>query len=103
MVSAKYGARLSEKDVADLAAVVAAIHELAFTIQRANPVWAAAAVQVLTTIQDVVIRLQNKGAEAFARYLEKRGLKPAQDEPAAAAESDQVAGERSTPQNEEEG
>ncbi|HVH78593.1 MAG TPA: hypothetical protein VM782_04330 [Stellaceae bacterium] len=87
----------------DLAKASAAIAELAHTIQRANPVWAAASVQVLISVNETIVRLQNKGAEAFSRYLAKHPAAGQLQLAGGAGTGDQAASERSTPQNEEEG
>ena len=102
MVSSRYGARLSQTDVVDLANASAQLVEVANTINRANPVWANAAVQVLIAVNQVIERLQNKGAAAFARYLERHGTETAQDEAVERAAPMFQEGERKPPQNEEE-
>lgn len=93
MVSSKYGARLSERDVHDLDDASNALASAAAGIRRANPSWGEAVVQALIVANQVIERLRDKGALAFARYLEKRGLQKPQEAPqelAAAENTDQV-------------
>jgi len=73
------GARLSERDVRDLEIASQRLAAVADQVKRANPTWAAAVVQLLIEANDVIVRLQNKGAAAFARYLEKHGIGKPQD------------------------
>ena len=48
-------------------------------VKRANPVWSAGVVQLLIEANDVVVRLQAKGATAFARWIEKHPAQSPQD------------------------
>jgi hypothetical protein len=69
-------ARLTLRDVSDLNYASEALAAAAEQVKRANPGWGPAVVQLLIQANDTVVRLQNKGAGAFARYMEKRGMKP---------------------------
>ena len=75
------GARLSERDIRDLEIASQRLAAVADQVKRANPSWTAAVVQLLIEANDVIVRLQNKGAAAFARYLEKHGTGKPQDVP----------------------
>lgn len=74
-----HGARLSAQDVTDLGIASGRLAAVADQIKRANPGWAAPVVQLLIEANDVIVRIQNKGAAAFSRYLEKHGLQKPQD------------------------
>ena len=76
-----YGARLSLADVVDLDAASTRLATAVGAIRRANPIWGDAVVQLIYEANEVVVRVQNKGALSFARYLEKHGLKEPQDAP----------------------
>ena len=69
-------ARLTFRDVSDLNYASEALAAAAEQIRRANPGWAPAVVQLLIQANDTVVRIQNKGAGAFARWYEKHGVKP---------------------------
>jgi hypothetical protein len=91
MVSAKYGARLSQEDLTELNAASEHLAAAAAAIQRANPIWSQSVVQLLILANNTVVRLHAKGTATFARYLSKRGMQKPQDateEPSAAASSD---------------
>jgi len=90
------------RDVADLANASAQLVEVANTINRANPVWANAAVQVLIAVNQVIERLQQKGAATYARYLEKHGMPAAPGEPYPAHPLDEEAVEEDRALKEEE-
>lgn len=83
MVSSKYGARLSQTDIQQLDSASNALASAAAAIRRANPSWGEAVVQALILANQVIERLRDRGAAAFARYLERRGLQKPQ-EPSAA-------------------
>ena len=76
-------ARLSERDIADLEISSQRLAAAAGAIRRANPTWGEAVVQSLIEVNNVVVRIQEKGARAFARYLERHGTKKPQDAPAS--------------------
>lgn len=104
MVSAKYGARLSQDDLNDLNAASTHLYEAAEAIKRANPIWAGAVVQLLILANETINRLGAKGQTAFQRHLEKRGMARPQDapeEPAAAGDPDenQTAAPAKPPEN----
>ena len=102
MVSSKYGARLSERDVQDLEGASNALASAAAGIRRANPSWGEAVVQALIVANQVIERLRDKGALAFARYLEKRGLQEPQDAPALGDPPGSPMGNCADPQTDEE-
>lgn len=70
-------ARITIKDIADLNQASEQLAAAAQTIQRVNPTWGAGVVRLLISANDVVVRVQQKGARAFASYLEKHGVKEA--------------------------
>lgn len=74
-----HAARITRRDVVDLAAASEQLAIAAQTIRRANPTWGEAVVNLLIPANATITRLQNKGAAAFARYLEKHGLQKPQD------------------------
>ena len=98
-----HGARLSMQDVSDLNLASEDIAACAVLIQRNRPSYEAAAVQLLMRANNTVLRIQNKGGAAYARYLERHGFqeKSGDADPAAPGEAAQVEG--STPPDEEEG
>jgi hypothetical protein len=85
MVSSKHGARLNQQDLVDLDQASQHLATAAETIKRANPVYADSVIQLLIAANTVILRLQEKGAATFARYLEKHGLQKPQDGPEAPA------------------
>ena len=93
------GARLSRRDVQELNSASEALADAAHTIQQMRPQWGPAVVRLLVMANDVVVRVQNKGAEAFAKYLEKHGLKelPGETE-AEGAEDDPDQGRKTQPE-----
>jgi hypothetical protein len=71
------GARLSVRDVAELNEASEALAAVAEQIKRVNPGWAPAAVQLLIQANETIVRIQNKGARAYAAWLERHGTQPA--------------------------
>ena len=71
------GARITMRDVNDLNLASEQLAAAADMIKRANPVWAPATVQLLIEANTTIVRIQHKGARAFARYLEKHGVQEA--------------------------
>lgn len=74
-----YGAKLTRRDVGDLAAASEQLVVVADTIRRARPAWGEATVNLLIVVNNTIVRIQNKGAAAFARYLEKHPAQAVQD------------------------
>jgi hypothetical protein len=74
-----YGAKLTRRDVSELAIASDQLVVAAETIRGMGPKWGEAAVNLLIAVNAVVTRIQNKGASAFARYLEKHQAQEAQD------------------------
>ena len=82
-----HGARLTRRDVQELASASDQLAVAAETIRSMGPKWGEAVVNLLIAVNVTIERIQNKGAATFARYLEKHGPQGAQDasETAAAA------------------
>ena len=74
---AQNGARISKRDIVDLNQASEALATAAHTIQRINPQWGESVVALLIEANNTVVRIQQKGAAAFARYLERHGVKEA--------------------------
>jgi len=81
-------ARLSQRDVQDLNQASEQLVGAFRTIEAMRPNWAPAVLQNLLAANQVVVRVQNKGAAAIARYLEKHGLKEAPGAAEAAGAED---------------
>jgi len=75
------GARLTRRDVTELAAASEQLVVAANTIRSMGPKWGESVVNLLIAANLVIERIQNKGAAAFARYLQKHGTQGAQDAP----------------------
>ena len=89
-------ARLSRKDVQDLNDASEALASAAATVQAMHPQWADGVVRLIIIANEVVVRVQNKGAMAIAKYLEKHGAKEAPGETEAEATADDQGVERKT-------
>ena len=74
-----HGARLTRRDVQELAAASEQLAVVAQTIRDMGPKWGEAVVNLLIAVNVTIERIQNKGAATFARYLEKHGPQGAQD------------------------
>ena len=81
------GARISVRDVHDLNDASEALATAADTIKRINPSWSGTVIALLIRANETIVRIQNKGAAAFARYLERHGVK----EPLQATEAENQA------------
>ena len=98
-----YGAKLTRRDVVELAEASEQLAVVSNQIRSSGVRWGETAVNLLIVVNNTVVRIQSKGARAFARYLEKH---PPQSPEAAAAEpipeedANQVA--KSTPGEDEE-
>lgn len=97
MGMAQHGARLSMQDVSDLNLASEDIAACATLIQRNRPSYEAAVVQLLIRANTTVVRIQQKGASAYARYLERHGVQGASGEADPAAPGDDQGIEESTP------
>lgn len=97
-----HGARITRRDVTELATASEQLAVAAETIRRLRPQWGEAVVNLLIAANLTIERLQNKGARAFARYLEKHGTQGAQDAPAAETPGDVLAEALKWPPDEEE-
>jgi len=73
-----YAARVTRRDVADLEKASELLAVAANTIREMGPKGGEAVVNLLIVANTTVVRVQNKGAAAFARYFEKHGMQGAQ-------------------------
>ena len=73
-----HAARVTRRDVDDLAQASELLAVAARTIRDMGPKWGEAVVNLLIVANNTIERMQNKGARAFARYLEKHGMQGAQ-------------------------
>ena len=76
------GARLSIRDVTELNDASEALAIVAEQVKRANPGWGPAVVQLLIQANTTIVRIQTKGARAFATWLEKHQPKESSAEAA---------------------
>src|ERR1700681_1497150 len=74
-----YGAKLTKRDVTELAQASEQLVVVADTIRMSGVKWGEVAVNLLIVVNNTVVRIQTKGAAAFARYLEKHPLEMPQD------------------------
>jgi hypothetical protein len=84
-----YGAKITRRDVTELATASEQLAAVSRLINSSGVKWADAATQLLISANNVIVRIQNKGAAAFARYLQKH---PPETPQAAAA--GEIPGER---------
>jgi non-ribosomal peptide synthetase component F len=94
------GARIAFKDVADLNAASEALAVVADQVKRANPGWGPPVIQLLIQANTTIVRIQTKGARAFAAWYEKHGVKPPGSDPDDLNSSDSNNLERNTTQEE---
>ena len=66
--------KLSLKNIHDLNTASECICSAANTIASVRPQWGPAVIQLLTQANDIVVGIQNRGASAIARYMEKHGV-----------------------------
>jgi len=92
------GARISKRDICDLDEASENLALAARTIQQLGPKWQEPVVALLIKANDTVVRLQQKGSTAFARYFQKHP----EQEAAQATEAVEVAGEPASEQNVEQ-
>ena len=97
-----HAARVTRRDVVDLATASDQLAVAADTIRRMRPAWGEAVVNLLIAVNATIERLQNKGAAAFARYLEKHGAQSSQDASENETLGDSSNPERKTPTDEPE-
>jgi len=97
-----HGARLSRRDVVELATSSEQLAVVSGMIRSSGVKWGEVAVNLLIVVNNNVVRIQSKGARAFARYLEKQNPMP----PALKAEIERVDEQldqvRETPPGEDE-
>ena len=67
-----HGARITRRDVVELNTASEQLAVAADTIRRMRPAWGEAVVNLLIAVNATIARIQNKGATAFARYLERK-------------------------------
>src|ERR1700726_1819008 len=75
------GSRLTRRDVTELAAASEQLALAANHIRGSGVRWAELVVNMLISANNTIVRIQNKGAAAFARYLEKHPPETPQEEP----------------------
>lgn len=97
-----HGARITRRDVVELNTASEQLAVAADTIRRMRPAWGEAVVNLLIAVNAAIERIQNKGAAAFARYLEKKGTQSPQGEPEIAPLGDSSNPDRKTPTDEPE-
>jgi hypothetical protein len=90
------GARLSRRDVVELAQASEQLAVVCGMIRSSGVKWAEVSVNLLIVVNQTVVRLQQKGAGAFARYLEKH---PPQSPGAASAGVELVSVQDQAPQS----
>jgi hypothetical protein len=71
------GARLSLRDVQDLNTASESLAAAADTIKAMHPQWAPGIISLMIQANDIVVRVQNKGAAQFARYYAKKAAQDA--------------------------
>jgi ethanolamine ammonia-lyase large subunit len=96
MGMASRGARISPQDVADLNLASEDVAACAQLIQRNRPSYEAAAVQLLVRANTTIVRIQQKGAAAYARYLERHGLQDPSGIAESAAPGETIENQEST-------
>ena len=96
------GARISPRDIEDLNIASEDLAAVAELIKRNRPSYGDAAIQLLIRANSTVVRIQNKGAAAFARYLEKHGLREAPGDTETTVVDEGAEASRSKTQDEEE-
>lgn len=75
------GARLTRRDVVELAQASEQLAVVSGMIRSSGVKWAEVSVNLLIVVNNTVVRLQQKGAGAFARYLAKHGPETQEDDP----------------------
>jgi hypothetical protein len=85
------------QDVADLNLASEDVAACATLIQRNRPSYEAAAVQLLVRANSTIVRIQNKGAGAFARYLERHGVQEPSGDTETAGPGEDAENQGSTP------
>ena len=76
-----YGAKITRRDVVDLAQASEQLAVVSNMIRSSGVKWAEVSVNLLIVANNTVVRIQQKGAAAFARYLEKHGPETAEEDP----------------------
>jgi hypothetical protein len=89
-----HGARLTRKDVVALAEASEQLAVVAAQIRGSGVRWGEPVVNLLIVVNNLVVRLQEKGSRAFARYLEKHGVQTPQEAPEVEIVSDDVRVDR---------
>jgi hypothetical protein len=76
-----HGARLTRRDVVDLAQASEQLAVVSGMIRSSGVKWGEVAVNLLIVVNNSVVRIQSKGARAFARYLERHPPETAEELP----------------------
>jgi hypothetical protein len=97
-----YGAKLTRRDVAELATASEQLAVVAEQIRGSGVRWGGISINLLIVVNNTIVRIQNKGAAAFARYLERHPLQKPQDEPAELKPGEDANPVRKSNQDEEE-
>jgi hypothetical protein len=95
------GARITRRDVQELAIASEQLAVAADTIRGMGPKWGEAVVNLLIAVNLTITRLQNKGAAAFARYLEKHGTQSPVDASGAPAAAEDTPERRNVSSDKE--
>ncbi len=82
------GPRLSRRDIGDLNKASQSLAAAAEVIQRANPAWAAGAINAIIVANDIVVRILEKGGRAVGRYDARAGKAAGQDESSEAGRNE---------------
>ena len=91
------------RDVQELATASEQLAAAAGVIRRVNPSWGEGVVNLLIAANQVVVRIQEKGAGAYARYLQRHGTETGPERADIVAAGEMAPEPPTTPQNEEEG
>ncbi len=97
-----HGARLTRRDVTELATASEQLAVVAQTIRSGGVKWGEAAVNLLIAANTTIERIQNKGAAVFARYLAKHGQQSPAEPPEVEIVTDDVRHERNVTPGEPE-
>lgn len=82
------GARISQRDIRELNDASERLALVANMIKRSHPAWMDDAIQLLIQANEVVVRIQNRGARVFQRYIEKHQVKRLESATAASVNAE---------------
>jgi hypothetical protein len=74
------GPRLSRRDIQELNRASNSLAAAAEVIQRANPAWAAGAINAIIVANDIVVRILDKGGRAVERFTARIGAQAGQED-----------------------